>query len=598
MKKFFGVLIFFGVFLSCLWGNEFEDTLEKLILLNHQIALLQANGNSDGIDALEEQKTYELKKMTLELIASKEDFSQNLQGIADEQADITEKIKQDIRHNDVQDMEFQRLTYATLNLQKIIQTFVLNLQKNIGLFSQESDVTKIIQSTKKELQKQPHFSNKALAKQSAEYEKMLTTYQEVMDYFAKHPRTLLPQNAFINIGVGWVLQKIATFVPIGGSDLLVAKALLSFVTLAFLLACRKFFAYLIFSCINFFAHFSNGNNSLGDKICRDITKPITYALLFISFDVAVGILYYPNVSPQKIQMWFGVSYIFVGVWFFITLLKSYGVGIMGSILQKKDGFRKEAINMILKVSYFFICVIGILITLKYMGFNISTIMASLGIGGLAVALALKDMLANFFASIMLLFENSFSQGDWVVCNGIEGMVVEMGLRRTTIRTFDNALVLVPNSTLANAAILNWNRRKVGRRIKLSVGVTYDSSMEKIQKTIKDIHQMLLDHPNIAKDNKEDLKIDHYELAFRQNIVSMQDLLGYKDDLFVVLDTFDDSSINILVYCFSKSVVWGEFLDIKQDVMFRIMKIVEENGLSFAFPSQSLYIETLPKNAAI
>lgn len=593
LRLFFAIVVFLGL----IRADNFEATLENLILLNHQIQLMQKNKTLENIDVLEDQKTYEFKKLTLELLTSKGDFSNTLKHITQEQNIISQNIQKQIKENQTQNLEQQRLEYAILGLNKIMHSFVVSLQQKIGFFSQESDVIKLVSIANKELEDQPKIKksqNNSIQIQYQKYQEMLQTYKEVMAYFSEHPRALLPQNALINLGVGWVLQEITNFIPIDGVDLGLAKFLLSLSALIILLACRKILAHLIFLLINIFMHLSTKNHELKDKICRDIVTPITYALLLLSFDIAVSILYYPNVSPEKIEVWFGISYIAIGVWFFITLLSSYGVGLMGSFLQKKDGFRKEAINMILKVSYFFIFVAGVLIALKYLGFNISTIMASLGIGGLAVALALKDMLANFFASVMLLFENSFSQGDWIICDGVEGSVVEMGLRRTTIRTFDNALVLVPNSTLANAAITNWNRRKMGRRIKMSIGVTYDSPRENIQQCIKDIKQMLLDHPGIAKADEENIAIEQYELALKKDIVSMQDLLGYKNNLFVVLDTFEDSSINILVYCFSKSVVWGEFLNIKEDVMFKIMEIIEKNHLSFAFPSQSVYVEALPK----
>ncbi|WP_104697089.1 MULTISPECIES: mechanosensitive ion channel family protein [unclassified Helicobacter] len=592
LKKIFVFLIFIGLS----FGNDFDKALEDLIFLNYQITQNRLSQNLDNISLLEEEKTYELKKLTLGLLTSKDSFRQDIDTLTAKQNKLRNLIQKQVRKDSKTSLLKEHIEISSLELLKIMQGFALELQENIGIFSQEKDVVEVIQKTLQELDKQQKFESQKPNEEIQRYQETLKTYKEILNYFLEHPRTLLPQNAFLNLGVGWILQKIMGLVPIKGSSLFFAKLLLSIFSLVVLLACRRFIARLIFSLINFFMHLSKKGDELRDTICKDIVTPITYVLLVASFDIAISILYYPNVPTEKIEVWFGVSYIALSVWFFITLLKSYGVGLMGNILQKKDGFRKEAINLILKISYFIIFLIGLLITLKYLGFNVSTIMASLGIGGLAVALALKDMLANFFASVMLLFENSFSQGDWIVCDGIEGTVVEMGLRRTTIRTFDNALVLVPNSALANSAIKNWNRRKVGRRIKMSIGVTYDSPMQNLRQCIKDIKTMLLEHPDIAKSNEKNIEFDHYELALRQNIVSMQDLLGYKDNLFVVLDTFEDSSINILVYCFSKSVVWGEFLNIKEDVMFKIMSIVEKNNLSFAFPSQSIYVESMPSEA--
>lgn len=293
-------------------------------------------------------------------------------------------------------------------------------------------------------------------------------------------------------------------------------------------------------------------------------------------------------------MYLGVVYISLIAWLVIALFKAYGAAVLATLASRKNGFRKEVVNLILKIAYFFIFVLTILGVLKQLGFNISTIIASLGIGGLAVALAVKDMLANFFASVILLLDNSFNQGDWIVCGEVEGTVVEMGLRRTTIRGFDNALFFVPNSELAGKSIRNWNRRKMGRRIKMIVGLTYSSPRESLQKCVLGIRQMLEQHPQIAKDvDLDSSEHDHHDYMDRQNIVSLNDLMGYKSNLFVYLDSFGDSSINIFIYCFSKSVVWEEWLAIKEDVLFKIMQVVEECGLSFAFPSQSVYIESMP-----
>ena len=292
--------------------------------------------------------------------------------------------------------------------------------------------------------------------------------------------------------------------------------------------------------------------------------------------------------------YFDIAYSVVVAWFVIGTLDGYGIIILSKIAQKSG--RKEVVNLIIKVLYFIVIIITILVILSKIGFDISTIIASLGIGGLAVALATKDIIANFFASIMLLFDSSFNQGDWIVCAGIEGTVVEIGLRKTTIRTFDNALVFVPNSKIMSESIKNWNRRKVGRQIKMHVGLSYTTSKQSIQNCINDIKEMLLNHPGIAKSGIDSaLNNQDARIKYRQSMVSMDDLNGYKNNLFVVLDEFGDSSINILIYCFSKSVVWGEFLATKEDVMLKIMEIVERyDDASFAFPSQSLYIESMPK----
>ncbi|HFB53159.1 MAG TPA: mechanosensitive ion channel family protein, partial [Sulfurimonas autotrophica] len=198
--------------------------------------------------------------------------------------------------------------------------------------------------------------------------------------------------------------------------------------------------------------------------------------------------------------------------------------------------------------------------------------------------------SNFFGTLAILASDAFSQGDWVEINGKEGTVVEIGLRVTTLRTFDNALIAIPNGTFASADIKNWNKRKLGRRIKMKLGVKYDSKRQDIKNAIEEIRDMLAHHPDIAtKDTKyEHIKRQHGKVA---KLVSKDDLEGVKRTLLVYLDEFSDSSINILVYCFSKSVMWEDWLRTKQDVMEKIMEIFEKNNLEFAFPSLSIYDET-------
>lgn len=480
------------------------------------------------------------------------------------------------------------------------------LRQNIDIFSQKQNVIKIIEPYLQDFNKSlnaryslpqdlKESQKKTLKDILNQHQIKLKSYIEILIYLQMHTSDILPKNNIGGFDIGWFLTQIDRYIPLNSSNIGIAKVILSLLTLVILLGCRKILAILILKIVDFFVKFTRHIEIVQSKIRDDIITPISWFLLFWSFDISSDILYYPNSSFSKIQEWFGVAYISLLAWLIISLLKGYGGAFITTITQKSsDGFRKEVINLILKVIYFIVIVFAFLAILKHLGFNISTIVASLGIGGLAVALAVKDVLANFFASVMLLFDNSFSQGDWVVCGDVEGAVVEMGLRRTTIRTFDNALLFVPNSELANKTIRNWNRRKVGRRIKMSIGLSYDSSREQLAKCVEEIREMLHKNPHISKDDS-DWHFNDYQAAFKKDVVSMNDYLGYKSTLFVFVDEFAESSINLLVYCFSKSVVWEEFLQAKENVMYEIMKIVQTNGLSFAFPSQSVYIESLPKD---
>ena len=273
------------------------------------------------------------------------------------------------------------------------------------------------------------------------------------------------------------------------------------------------------------------------------------------------------------------------VYIFINALAAIKINTLD---PTQTSVKSELINVGLKIVNFLIVIMGLLIVLYLAGVDLTAVLSGLGIGGFAVAFAAKDTISNFFGTLSVLFSEVFSQGDWIEIDGQEGVVVEIGLRVTTLRTFDNALIAIPNGTFAAKEIKNWNKRKLGRRIKMSLGVKYDSKKEDIVNAVNDIREMLKNHPDIASKNT---KYEYKNFRRSAKLVSKEDLEGIKKTLLVYLDEFDSSSINILVYCFSKSVEWEDWLKTKQDVMEKIMDIFEKNNLEFAFPSLSIYDET-------
>jgi len=319
------------------------------------------------------------------------------------------------------------------------------------------------------------------------------------------------------------------------------------------------------------------------QISAKLRKSAELLTIIINFDIIVFV-YNDYQSIEVMREIFAIIYI-VMITYMIYRLQNAIVIIKLENIQAKNKVKSEVINIGLKIFNFVIILIGLLVALHFAGVDLTAILSGLGIGGLAVALAAKETLSNFFGTLSILVSDSFSQGDWIVAGGVEGTVVEIGLRVTTVRTFDNALISVPNATLANSDVKNWNKRRVGRRIKMSLGVKYDSKRHDIQNAVKEIRTMLENHPKIATDKLE------FELDGRRRyLVSEDDIYGVKKTLLVYLDEFASSSINILVYCFSTTVVWSEWLEVKEDVMLKIMQIFEENNLEFAFPSLSIYKE--------
>ena len=258
-----------------------------------------------------------------------------------------------------------------------------------------------------------------------------------------------------------------------------------------------------------------------------------------------------------------------------------------------ESIRKELLLFLKSIVKIVIFFIAFLLFLMKMDVNISAILASLGIGGLAVALAAQTTLSNFFGLLKMIFDDSFSQGDWIETSDVQGTVIEIGFISTTIRTFDNAMITVPNSTLANSAIKNWSKRKLGRRIKMHIGVTYSSSKQDVHNAIKQIQNMLIAHEGVATEQEVDYKTINRYYKREQRLLSVDDKYGVKSRIFVVLDQLSAYSMDILVDCFTKTIDAREWLEIKEDVIFKIWDILENNNLEFAFPTQSIYLE---KNA--
>jgi MscS family membrane protein len=252
-------------------------------------------------------------------------------------------------------------------------------------------------------------------------------------------------------------------------------------------------------------------------------------------------------------------------------------------MKKSKILKNEVINLSLKVIHGVNILITFIIVLKILGVNLTALLSGLGIAGAAVAFAAKDSIANIFGSIAILAGDVFEQGDWIETKDVNGTVVEIGLRASTIRTFDNALISIPNFELSNSGVKNWSRRRIGRRIKMTLSLTYESDFKHIKQAILEIREMLKNHQGIANQSTE------YRDEYRQSkLVSTEDYQGVKRTSLVYMDTFSDSSIDILVYCFSRTVAWDEWLAVKEDVMFKIADILKKNHLEFAYPTLTLH----------
>ncbi|WP_259780867.1 mechanosensitive ion channel family protein [Aestuariispira ectoiniformans] len=214
-----------------------------------------------------------------------------------------------------------------------------------------------------------------------------------------------------------------------------------------------------------------------------------------------------------------------------------------------------------------VAVLGVATILELWGISVASLIAGLGLFGVAVALGAQDMFKNLIAGILIIAERRFNVGDWVKVDGVvEGTVENIGFRSTFIRQFDKAPVYVPNTKLADNAVTNFSAM-THRRIYWKIGVEYDSSVDQLRQVRDGIEKLIIGNPDFAQPEEV--------------------------STFVRIDSFNASSIDILLYCFTRTTNWGEWLSIKEKLALDIKDVVEGAGTHFAFPSQSIYVHSLP-----
>ncbi|MEM8935828.1 MAG: mechanosensitive ion channel family protein, partial [Pseudomonadota bacterium] len=226
----------------------------------------------------------------------------------------------------------------------------------------------------------------------------------------------------------------------------------------------------------------------------------------------------------------------------------------------------EWLRQALRVFFIFL---GAVSVLTIWGIPVVPILASFSLLSVAVALGAQDFFKNLIAGASIIAERRFKPGDWILVDGVlEGTVERINFRSTAVRRFDKAVVDVPNSQLADNAVTNFSKM-THRRIYWKIGVEYRTSVDQLR---------------AIRDNIEEYVLNNDEFAHPPEVST-----------FVRIDAFNDSSIDIMLYCFTKTTRWGEWLAIKEALAYRVKQIVEGAGSAFAFPSRSLYVESPPED---
>ena len=300
-----------------------------------------------------------------------------------------------------------------------------------------------------------------------------------------------------------------------------------------------------------------------DALLEAAGKPVSLLIWVLALTFAVDVakseseaVIFTAVDPIR-----DVGAITAITWFLVSLVTRVETHMLNVRLQASKPFDRTTADAVAKLLRISIIVIAFLVILQTLGYSVAGVLAFGGVGGIVVGFAARDLLANFFGGLMIYLDRPFEVGDWIRSpdKGIEGTVENIGWRLTRIRTFDKRPLYVPNSVFATIAVEN-PQRMTNRRIYETIGIRYDDA-GKMAAITHDVKQMLREHPEIDTN-----------LTMIVNFVK-----------------FAPSSLDFFVYTFTKTTEWIRFHEIKEDVMLKILEIIEQHGAESAFPTSTIHI---------
>ena len=304
---------------------------------------------------------------------------------------------------------------------------------------------------------------------------------------------------------------------------------------------------------------------LDDEIIAALREPIRFIPValgaFFAFEHLALEDTFKNIGDNIVRSLIA----FVIFWGFWRVVQPASRGLR----QLERVFTQELVDWLVKAVKIAVVLVGAATILQIWGIQVGPIIAGAGLFGVAVALGAQDLFKNLIAGILILGEKRFRKGDYILVEDtVEGVVESIGFRSTVVRRLDQAPVLVPNAKLSDTAVTNFSGR-THRRISWLIGVEYRTTIEQLRQIRNAIERYIVDSDNFANPSEM--------------------------STYVHIDSFNDSSIDIMIYCFTKTTVWGEFLKVKEDLAYRIKEIIESAGAEFAFPSQSVYVESTLAN---
>ena len=324
---------------------------------------------------------------------------------------------------------------------------------------------------------------------------------------------------------------------------------------------RRLFARFVISKLSKIVN--KTSNKIDNTVVEVIEGPLKFLPIVLGFFIATS---YIELSLE-VQNFVDLLNRTLITIFIFWLLHQLVIPFSYIIKNFEDKISKPLVNWTLKGLEIIIIVLGIVAVLELWGIKVGPVIAGLGLFGVAVALGAQDLFKNLISGIMILMEKRFTIGDVIlVSNEVEGVVEQIGFRSTLVRRFDSTPVMIPNYKFAEQSVTNYSRRH-HRRIRWLIGFEYKTTIDQLKKIRDSITKLIEDNEDFAKNENS--------------------------SFFIRIDSFSDSSIDMLVQAFTVTNDWSEFLRIKEELAVSIKEIVESNDAGFAFPSQSLYVESYP-----
>tara|TARA_Y100001970_G_scaffold286687_1_gene409488 strand:+ start:330 stop:1457 length:1128 start_codon:yes stop_codon:yes gene_type:complete len=341
----------------------------------------------------------------------------------------------------------------------------------------------------------------------------------------------------------------------------VSEIIISLIIFLVFYVLRRLFARFVIRRLS--KYVLRSKNQIDDAIVDVIEGPLKFLPVVIGFFIASSYVDFSSNVQNFIDL---INRSLITIFIFWLL---HQLVIPFSFLIKKfeEKISKPLVDWTLRGLKILIFILGVVAILELWGIKVGPVIAGLGLFGVAVALGAQDLFKNLISGIMILMERRFTIGDVILVSGeVEGVVEQIGFRSTLIRRFDSTPVMVPNYKFAEQSVTNHTRRH-HRRIRWLIGLEYKTTIDQLKNIREEISLLIKNNSSFAK--------------------------NLNTNYFVRIDSFSDSSIDMLVQVFTETNDWGEYLRVKEDLAVKIIQIIEKNNAGFAFPTQSIYLESIP-----